>query len=76
MNNKKNLNRNKIIIIIDIPLIMSRFNMILKTILIILFVKMMKEFKNHYKVNRSLEDIFFFNKTIVESHRGMNREFT
>lgn len=75
MNIKKNIKRNKFIII-KFVVLMSIFNNIMKSILIILILKMMKDFKLLNKLTRSPENIFLFNRTFIESHRGMNREFT
>ena len=75
MNNNKNL-KDKIFIIINIAPLMSILNIIMKSILLVLLVKIMREYKKHYRLTRSQEDLFLFNKTFVESHRGMNREFT
>ena len=74
MNNKKNLKRTKIII--NLFALMSIFNNIMKSILIILLIKMMRDLKFLSRLTLSPENIFLFNRTIIESHRGMNREFT
>ena len=52
---------------------MSLF-IILKSLYIFLFLIIILLFRIDRKLTRLPEDIFFFNKTFVESHRGMNRE--
>ena len=56
---------------------MSIFYYIIKSILIIYLVIILRYVKKIiFKVNHSQEEVFLFNKTFIESHRGMNREFT
>ena len=45
----------------------------LKLIYLILLIIFFKRSKKVTKLTRLPEDIFFFNKTIIESHRGMNK---
>ena len=47
---------------------------IIKTIYILLIFIIIIQFRVKRKLTRRPEDIFYFNKTFIESHRGMNRE--